>query len=144
MEEHVIRFERGLPGFPEEREFILLEEESTPFLTLQSLPHPEIRFLLISPFLIYKDYEVNLSDEVTSRLAIEKPEEAVILSIITLKESIKESTLNLIAPVIINSLTRRGEQVILEGRSYHTRHPLFPSQPAGKGEANARPETETE
>ncbi|CCQ96424.1 Flagellar assembly factor FliW [[Clostridium] ultunense Esp] len=145
MEDRVIRFERGLPGFADEREFLLLEEgEGTPFLTLQSVAHPEIRFIVVSPYLIYRDYEVNLSDEVTDRLGIEQEEDVVILSIVTVRGELREATLNLVAPVVINSRTRRGEQVILEGTPYTTRHPLFPQHTRRKGEADARPEAENQ
>lgn len=134
MSDNIIHFERGIPGFLEEKQFIFLQEDSqSPFGYLQSVQTKELSFIVASPFVFFPDYEVKLSDDLIERLEIRSPEDIALLVIVTVGEELSKSTMNLAAPIVINMKNLRGEQYILEGNKYTTKHPFLPqaSQVAG-------------
>ncbi|MNN83154.1 Flagellar assembly factor FliW [compost metagenome] len=49
----------------------------------------------------------------------------VIRSIVTIKEQLNQSTLNLLAPIVLNPDNRLGKQVVLHKSEYQSRHPLW-------------------
>lgn len=133
--EDIIRFKDGLPGFPEEKEFILIPlGENEPFLFMQSLMDADLAFFITNPFIFFKDYEFVLSDEVLEELDIKAPEDFCVYSILSMTDkNIQNMTANLVAPVIIQNKTKEARQVILEKTSYTTREGLFHGQSAERG-----------
>lgn len=114
--EDIIVFEKGLYGFEEKQKFILinLNDPDFPFNWLQSIDDENLSFILTSPFLFVDNYEFDLPDIVADALKINEPKEALIFSVVVLNEYLKESTMNLQAPIVINRKTNKGRQIILE------------------------------
>ncbi|HWQ89287.1 MAG TPA: flagellar assembly protein FliW [Desulfitobacteriaceae bacterium] len=126
-EEQLIRFPQGIPGFPEEKSFVYLQEDrESPFSFLQSATEANLTFLLVEPFQFFSDYEFILEDEVTEELGLTPDNFPDVFLIATVKEKLADMTVNLLAPLIINSCSQLGRQVILEKPEYSIRHKLFP------------------
>lgn len=126
-EQEIIHFRNGLPGFPEEQEFLLLPyQENSPFVFLQSVREENLSFLLTDPFVFFADYEFKLEDNIVQDLELSSENLPQILNIVTVPEDVEKMTANLLAPVIINTRNRRGIQIVLENASYTTKHLLFP------------------
>lgn len=127
-DEKILHFADGLPAFEEEHDFVLLPlEEDSPYSFLQSATTPDLAFLVTVPFVFFPDYEFELDDEVTKRLALTAPEEMQIYTLLTIPGGhIEEMTANLMAPVVINQKTREAKQVVLDKSHYTTKHRLFP------------------
>lgn len=125
-ETDILLFENGLPGFFEMTKFVVLPiEQDSPFLLLQSLENVEIGFILAYPFAFKNDYAFDISEEDKTDLQIEKEEQAITYSIVTMNETIQTSTLNLLAPIIINTDKKRGKQIVLQdSNKYPLRHPI--------------------
>ncbi|WP_243388530.1 flagellar assembly protein FliW [Bacillus kexueae] len=122
----VIEFSTGIPGFINEKKFVILRlEEESPFFILQSVGTPELAFVLAIPFLYFKDYEIELDENTISQLHIEREEDVSVYSILTVKDPFEQTTANLQAPIIINNQSKRGKQIILTNTSYKTKHVLF-------------------
>lgn len=122
-EEAVIRFEDGIPGFEDEKEFIVLElEENEPFVWLISVKTPYLAFMMIDPFKMFSDYEVELPQTALQKLKIEKAEDVTVYTIVVLAEDISESTTNLQGPIVLNAKAGLGKQVILDDDRYTTKH----------------------
>lgn len=119
----VYNFPKGIPGFEEETEFALVNFDEGPFEHLQSTRTEVLSFILVDPFLFYPDYEFDLPDSEAEELDVQ--EGVVVLSIVTLKEKLEHSTINLLAPVILNPLNNRAKQVVLHQSAYQTKHSLF-------------------
>ncbi len=117
-----IRFEHGIPGFSDEREFIFLPMEDTEFLIMQSLQTPQLAFVTSSPFTFFKDYQIKLQDSVIEQLKIQNEEEVVVLVLLSVQNPFAKSTANLVAPIVFNTTEKLGKQVILEHTSYKTKH----------------------
>lgn len=120
-----IIFEKGIPGFEEYKYFRVSDIEGNKNLKMiTSKDDLNIGFVCISPFEVKKDYEINLSDEIINELNIGKPEEVLVLNIITLGKTLESSTVNLKAPIIINIKNNKGKQLILQDDKYKIKEPL--------------------
>lgn len=126
-EEAVLEFSHGLPGFPDEKLFGFLKyEPDSPFAFLQSTINPDLGFLVIEPFSFFKDYRVNVDDEIASELGLSDENLPQVLNIVRVPEQSEEMTANLLAPIIVNWRDRKAMQFILEEKLYTVRHRLFP------------------
>lgn len=124
-----IQFKKGIPGFENLKNFKILDlEDNKQFKILQSIEEENISFVVTSPFEIYKEYVIDLNDEIIKELEIKNSEDVLVLSIITLGETLEKSTLNLKAPLIINIKNNLGRQLILQSEKYETKHPLMRSE----------------
>ena len=80
---------------------------------LQDVADPDLAFLTIVPWSVYPDYDIDIdADDVGGAV----PDDLCVLAIVTVR---RESgsvrlTSNLLAPVVIDSVSRRGRQVILQ------------------------------
>ncbi|GEK35093.1 flagellar assembly protein FliW [Kurthia sibirica] len=133
-EEAIIKFPDGIPAFESEQEFVLIPlQESSPFIILQSVKTPEIGFIMAYPYEFKEDYAFDLTKEDQKILELENPNTVLIYSILTLKDSLEKSTMNLLAPIVINSQCNIGKQIILNEST------LFPLQyPLKKAEGSTR------
>ena len=122
----IIHFDQGIPGFVEEKQFTLLPlNEESPFLILQSLKTAQLGFVVVDPFVYKTDYEFDLTDSDKEILKLSSEQDVNVLAIMTLKDTLKQSTVNLMAPVIINQKMNLGKQVILSNTTYSVKHRLF-------------------
>lgn len=123
-EEQIYEFPKGIPGFEEENRFALLPLEESPFEYLQSLKEKELAFVVVDPFVFYSDYEFELPENESQELSL-RQDQVYIRNIVTLKDPIENSSLNLLAPIVMNSDLRMGKQIVLHNSSYRTNHPLW-------------------
>lgn len=122
-----LTFPSGLPGFPELRRFALErwgDDDDSPYSLLVALEQPEVRFLVAPPEVFFPDYEVELSDEDASALGLTGAEDALVLVIITVTDKPEDATANLLGPIVLNTRTRTGAQVVLADSGHSTRTPL--------------------
>lgn len=123
-----IQFANGLPGFNEETEFVLLDMPNAPlFQVLQSVKTDYVAFITANPHALYPDYSFRLDDKTKEQLDIKSEKEVVVLSIITLKQPFEKSTMNLKAPIIINSREKLGKQYILNTDEYSSTASIKPA-----------------
>ena len=120
-----ILFEKGIPGFENYRYFnVNIVEGNKKIYNIVSKEDSNIGFISISPFDIKKDYEIDLDDEFIKELDIEDEKDVFVICLITLGKSLKDSTANLKAPIIINIKNNRGKQLILQDDKYKIKEPL--------------------
>lgn len=128
-EDRVVTFPKGLLGFGEHRRFCLLEPgEDACFFWLQSLDDPSLAFVVTDPSLFVPEYSVPIRPEQMADLGLERLEDAQVFVIVN---KVGDTlTGNLQGPLIINSLTRTGEQLVLAEKKWTTRHSLAQAAPA--------------
>ncbi|OQP17252.1 flagellar assembly protein FliW [Geobacillus zalihae] len=129
-EEDIIHFPHGLPGFTDEKRFVLLPLADTPFVILQSVETPALGFVLIEPFSYFPTYEIGLDDNTLEQLQITGEQDVALYVILTVADPFDDTTANLQAPIVINVHKRLGKQVILTNTDYKTKHRLFPEKVA--------------
>ena len=98
-EDEIIIFEKSIPGFNDIKWFILKEIEGSSFKLLQSIDDVTVGFVVISPFQVEEDYEINLSEEVIKTLEIKEATDVLLYSLVTLNSKVEKITVNLKAPV---------------------------------------------
>lgn len=131
-EEEILTFESGIPGFLDEKQFIIqMLTDDGLYSVLQSVTTPELAFVITDPFFFFKDYDFHLDDAVVEQLGIEKPTDVRVVNILTLQDPFEKTTINLQAPVIINTKNNKAKQVILNDEKYTIKQPLFHKSPAG-------------
>ena len=120
-ETRIIDFEEGLPGFPDDKQFILVDYEE-PFFWLQSVTDGENSFILVDACAVVPDYNPEVEEDKVISLGPYNAEDFLIYNIVVLPEDIRDMTVNLLAPVVINSATKKGKQVIVQNDKYSIRH----------------------
>ncbi|MBF0536795.1 MAG: flagellar assembly protein FliW [Nitrospirae bacterium] len=108
--EKIINFPRGLAGFEGLQRYCLLFTDR-PVKCLQSIDDPNVAFMLVDPFVIYKDYTFTAVDEVEEFLQCNKIENMVVLVTATINE--KDMSVNLRAPIVINTSNMRAAQLMI-------------------------------
>ena len=77
-------------------------DANLPLVLLQSVDQMEIGFVIAYPFAFKKDYSFDISEDDREQLQIEKEENVLTYTIVTMKETLQDSTINMLAPIIIN------------------------------------------
>ena len=85
-------------------------------------------FVCIDIAAIKPDYEVPLGDEEAQALAIEDPSDALVLALVVIPEDVRMMTANLAGPLVINTKTLQGKQVILNPDRYPLKYRVFSEQ----------------
>lgn len=126
-ESRVICFPQGLPGFPEEKQFVLMEHKpGSPFLWLQSTDTPELAFVVTNPFLVVSDYLQGAPAQDRNRVWEKNGHDPLLLAIVNIPPGEPQKmTVNLQGPLVIDAQARTGKQVILIHSDYTTRHPVL-------------------
>lgn len=120
-----IIFEKGIPGFEDYKYFNVNPiKDNERFYSIVSKEDDNIGFISISPFDIKTDYEIDLDDEFIQDLEIKNEKDVLVLALITLGKTLKDSTANLKAPIIINIKNNRGRQLILQDDKYKIKEKL--------------------
>jgi len=134
--EQTWNFPKGLPGFEDEKELALLPIEGNGiFQVLQSMKTGEVAFIVGNPHTLVEDYSFKVDEPTIDLLGIKEPEDVFVLSVLSLKEPFESSTINLQAPLIFQTKTKKAKQMILNDDNYSMRHPIGYQAPAVKGEA---------
>ncbi|WP_069998877.1 flagellar assembly protein FliW [Cellulosilyticum sp. I15G10I2] len=122
-----IIFKEGIPGFETLKEYILLEDEDieSPFKYLQSAQQEDVCFVILNPYMFNINYTPTIKEEYFEKLGGGKDEDFFIFVITTVGKTLEETTVNLMAPLLIHQETRLGLQVIVEEDAYTTKHPIL-------------------
>ena len=125
-EGHLLRFDRGLFGFEEEKEFCLLPFQGSEgsLLCFQSTATPHLAFVAMNPFSLKPDYAPVLVEPELRELGVTRSEELCFYALCVVRSPVGESTVNLRCPVAVNDRNGKAMQVILEEGDYHMRHLL--------------------
>jgi flagellar assembly factor FliW len=122
-----IEFAAGMPGFDDERRFVIVEPPAhAPMVYLQSMGRRDLCFLALPVLAVDGGYGLRLGAEELKALGLEEQpvinKEVVCLCLVTIPEE-GPVTVNLAAPVVIGRSTRKALQAI-QADCYSFRHPL--------------------
>lgn len=120
-EDKLIEIPDGLFGFEKYKKYALLNSDYEPFIWLQSVDEANLAFLIIDPFLISNDYETDIDDESLKKIGITKPEDIVIMCIVTVPSDGSPITANFQGPLIINKENKKCMQVIINDNKWTTK-----------------------
>lgn len=128
-EDDMIIFEEGLPGFPEDKRFIIIFDETAEnkFYWLQSMDDGYIALMLIDSFDVMPEYDPLIDEAEIKALGthdVEDIEDLLVFNVVIIGDSLSDCKVNLKAPIIINNFTKRGKQIIVQNEEYNISHQL--------------------
>ncbi|MCI8523808.1 MAG: flagellar assembly protein FliW [Lachnospiraceae bacterium] len=127
-DEKIINFPSGIIGFPELTDFALIHDEEKGTDTihwLQSLQEPAFAMPVMDPLIVCPDYNPEVDDELLNSIGEIVPEELLVMVTVTIPKDIKNMTVNLKGPMVINAAQRKATQVIVEGDEYQVKFPIY-------------------
>ena len=120
-EDRLITIPDGLFGFETYTKYALVDSDYEPFLWLQSCEDPNLAFLIVDPFLISSDYETDIDDDYLAKIGITKPEDIIIMTIVTVPHDGSPITANFQGPLVINKVNKKCVQAILSDNRWSTK-----------------------
>lgn len=127
-EEKILTFERGLIGFESFKQYTILydcEKEKNNISWLQSVDEPSFAIPIIKPWLVKEDYNPIVEDELLQGLGELTDDNLVILLTMNVPTDLTKMSVNLKAPIVINSDTRKGVQVVVENQDYEIKYKVY-------------------
>jgi flagellar assembly factor FliW len=126
--DRIVHFPRGLAGFEDERDFVLLQiRPEAPLLILQSVHNAGVGLLVADPYSFLQNYTLVISDAEEKLLDLHGMEEAAILVTVSIPAGEPEkAALHLTGPIVINHKARLGLQIPqnIEGSGQVNMHSL--------------------
>jgi flagellar assembly factor FliW len=127
----VLSFPSGIIGFPREQAFALIPHQGSNYLAwLQSVHNPALAFPVVSAHFYGEAYPDVSVVEPAHAAGVQGAADDFAVLVVLCAPIGQPATVNLMAPIIVNSETRTGAQVILEGSRFSTREVFVTPQPA--------------
>lgn len=129
-DEKIIVFDKGLIGFDEYTKYAVIfdseKETKGGIMWLQSMDEPTLAFPVIDPMHICPDYNPVVEDEWLASLGeFDSNEDIYALAVMTVPADLTKMTANLKAPLIINTATRKGCQLIVNNEEYEVKYNVY-------------------
>jgi len=133
----VITLPGGLIGFEDCQRFVVVNHgEGSPLKWLQSLDDGSLAFPVMDPWLFMPDYAPVLSSTDAAILELTDDTPRLVFAVLTIpRNNPRAMTANLLGPIVVNAVTRRGMQVVLTDDRYGTRHEVLSTLTALAGKA---------
>ncbi len=131
-DDKIICFDDGIIGFEEYHKYALIYDEEKRrnnkgcIMWLQCMEEAELAFPVADPLHIYPGYNPVVEDEWLAPIGeFADVDDILLLSILTVPSDITKVTANLKAPVIINTITRKACQTIVNNEEYEIRYSIY-------------------
>ena len=111
-DDKIISLEDGMIGLPEYRNFALIfdeekEKDKSSVMWFQSMDDPQTAFPVMQPNHVCPDYNPMVSDEMLRPLGGMTEDNTYVLVTLTAAPDPKDTSVNLKAPIVINTDTRK-------------------------------------
>jgi len=125
--DQIYSFSEGIPGFEKIKQYCLLyKEEEMPFLHLSAVGGFNLEFIVVSPWMVLPSYKPEISDEDIAFIGAPSKNDLIVLAMVVISEPLGASTVNMVAPVIINSKTGSAKQVVIRNlKEYTSQQPII-------------------
>lgn len=121
----LLSFPQGLFAFEQHDRYALIPHGRDGLWWLQAVDEAALVFLLADPFHWFPGYEINVPSGDAAQLGIAGPDAMAVFAIVTLPSGEGEmASANLRAPVIVNTATRTGRQLVLPEDKYKVQTPF--------------------
>lgn len=140
----VLAFPSGIVGFPNENEFVLIRKVNSQMIGwLQSTHTSYLTLPVVSAHVLAPRYPDVPFERFAEGVGLgQNVDELAVLVVLSAPPGLP-ATVNLMAPIIVNSATRVGAQVMLEGSRFSTRELFALPKVAERTESTAKPMDET-
>ena len=131
-EDKIITFDNGIIGFEDYKKYTLIydadskEKSDSAIMWLQSMDEPTLALPILKPAYVRPDYAPVVDGELLSCLGDNiKDEDLLIFVTITVPTDITKMTCNLKAPIVIDSETLKGVQLIVYNEECQVKYPIY-------------------
>lgn len=122
----LIEFPAGIPGFEDLHHFIILEIGQTkPIYWLQSTENKYIALPVILTFEVLDDYYIDIRENELEDLFVESQNDLLVMNVVVIPDQVEEMTVNLAAPIVINTKRGIGKQIIIDAQALSIRWPVY-------------------
>lgn len=122
----IITFPGGLPGLEGLEKYAIIRcEQTEPIQWLQSVEEMDLALPIINPFIVNPSYEVEVDDSELEFIKSDQEEDLIVMNIMVLPEQLSDMTVNLMAPILINTKDMLGTQVMMDYKSFSIAYPAF-------------------
>mgnify|MGYP003441463904 CR=1 FL=1 len=125
-DEKKLNFPGGIIGFPDLQNFVLIHDEEKSdgaIRWLQSVEEPNFAMPVIDPLIVCPDYNPQVEEDLLKRIDEFGESDLLVLVTITVPHDLTKMTVNLKAPFVINTATRKACQIIVE--DYEVKFPIY-------------------
>ncbi len=127
-DEKIITLETGMIGFPDMLKFALIYDEEkgskVSVKWFQSMDDPDVAFPVVDPMVIKEDYHPTVNNEIVAPLGELTENNTFVLCTLTVPKEIKKMSINLKAPIVINTDNNKGVQLIVE-EDYPVKYEIY-------------------
>ncbi|GAB3596341.1 flagellar assembly protein FliW [Angustibacter peucedani] len=121
----VIEFVDAVPGLPGMSRCVLVQlDEGGALYRLRSVVDPDLQLVVAAPSVFFDEYSPEIDEDTAASIGLTDVSDALLLVVVTLGQTLPESTANLLAPIVVNTATRRGVQVLQAGGEHSLHEPL--------------------
>ncbi len=132
-DEALLTFPEGVIGFRDAKRFVMFEcSDDGMFKWLQSCDKPDLAFVICEATVVVSNYQILIGEKERQILKLDRPEDAVVCLILVIPKDPMEATANLLGPLVMNTETRLGMQIVVVNPQYTTRYRLFKDPNAPK------------
>lgn len=129
-DEKIIRFDHGILGFPDLKDFTLIFNEEkgadSSIKWLQSLQEPSFAMPVMNPALVVSEYSPNFDADFLKPLGDNLDSENILIFVtVTVPKDIKKTTVNLKAPIIVSVENLKAVQLICDDDTYSVKHAIY-------------------
>lgn len=103
-----------LLGFPDTQEVEIVEIDSL-FSTMRDTENENITFTIVNPYAL-REYSFDIPTDIKVLLEINEKSNLSAYNILVIQKPLEKSTVNFLAPIIINNDNNKLAQVILDPR----------------------------
>ena len=129
-DDKIIRFEHGILGFPDLKDFTLIFDiekgTESSIKWLQSLQEPNFAMPVMNPELVMEGYTPVFDRELLRPLGENLDSENILMLVtVTVPKDVKQTTVNLKAPIIVSVEERKAVQLICDDDSYSIKYAVY-------------------
>lgn len=128
-DEKIVHFDNGILGFEDYKDYTILYDIDSDgksfFSWLQSVDEKMLSFPIVNPLKADENYNPKVNDEMLKPIGNYSDEDLAVFLLATIPADVKETSVNMRAPLIINVATKKGIQIILDSPEYEIKHKLI-------------------
>lgn len=128
-EDKIITLESGIIGFPSLNQFLLLYDQDkkgkATIYWLQSIDEPLFSLPVMDPLIVCETYNPMFEEELLKPIGEPLPQDMLVFTTLTVPSDSKNITINLKAPIVINTAAKKGCQLIIDNDDYLVRYPIY-------------------
>lgn len=126
----IFDFVSPIIGFSDLKQYTIIDyKPESPFKWLQSMEDMELAFPVTLCSFFGIDYQFDIPDEEAEKLGIESADDVFVCNIANIPASNpKDATINMLAPIIVNTANKKAMQTILKDKKFQIHYKLFDSE----------------